>query len=335
MKPAFSLLLIALLCCLALSAAAQSSGTEAAYVPERVYHSGTKKFSDFEALLADVASADVVFVGEQHDDPNTHRLERALLEGLLHRRAGRQQPNIIVAMEMFERDVQPILDDYLAGKISEAEFLKQARPWPRYQTDYRAIVEFARVHGWRVIASNAPRPLARKVSQEGLAAVDKLTPEERQNIARQNNCPLDDYYRRFAETMSNHPGATADNDKKQPSKEAEAANRAIIEKFYYAQCIKDETMGESVAQAYSQSSAARPLVIHYNGAFHSDHRLGTAARTQQRLPRANVKVISIVPLDNLDNIKPEEYRKRGDYIVFTLKTAPAKNASQPAPSAGR
>ena len=71
-----------------------------AYVPERVFDSERGKFSDFEAMLADVATADIVFVGEQHDDPNTHRLELAVLQGLARRRS-----DVVLALEMFERDV--------------------------------------------------------------------------------------------------------------------------------------------------------------------------------------------------------------------------------------
>src|SRR5574338_130600 len=84
------------------------------YVPQRVYDSRKKKFTDFEAMLADLARADVVFVGEQHDDRNTHRLELALLEGLMRRRG-----TLTLSLEMFERDAQPLLSGYVAGQISE------------------------------------------------------------------------------------------------------------------------------------------------------------------------------------------------------------------------
>src|SRR6516165_5219974 len=77
------------------------------YVPQRVYDTRQKSFSDFESMVADLARADVVFLGEQHDDPNTHRLELAVLEGLTHRRVP-----LVVALEMFERDAQPALDQY-------------------------------------------------------------------------------------------------------------------------------------------------------------------------------------------------------------------------------
>src|SRR6476620_9303320 len=95
-----------------------------AYVPQRVYDTGRKGFADFEGMLADLTRADVVFVGEQHDDANTHRLELAIVEGLARRRVP-----LIIAMEMFERDVQPVLDRYLAGTIGEEQFLKDSQPW--------------------------------------------------------------------------------------------------------------------------------------------------------------------------------------------------------------
>src|ERR1051326_9294767 len=60
-----------------------------------------KRFTDFESMVADLGSADIVFIGEEHDDPATHRMELALLEGI-----GRRRDSVVVALEMFERDVQ-------------------------------------------------------------------------------------------------------------------------------------------------------------------------------------------------------------------------------------
>src|SRR5262245_40301762 len=88
------------------------------YVPQRVYDTRQKAFGDFETMLADLARADVIFLGEQHDDPNTHRLELAVLEGLTRRRVP-----LVLALEMFERDAQSLVDQYLAGKIPEEQFL--------------------------------------------------------------------------------------------------------------------------------------------------------------------------------------------------------------------
>jgi hypothetical protein len=64
-------------------------------------------------------------------------------------------------------------------------------------------------------------------------------------------------------------------------------------------------------------------VVHYNGAFHSDFSLGTASRTQRRLPDAKVAVITIVPLKDLaalGAVRPEgEDLRRARYLVYTSK----------------
>jgi uncharacterized iron-regulated protein len=275
------------------------------YVPERVFDSRRKKFTDFEAMLADLARADVVFVGEQHDDRNTHRLELALLEGLMRRRGP-----LTVSLEMFERDAQPPLSAYLAGELPEEEFLKQSRPWPRYATDYRPMVEFARGHGWPVIASNIPRRLASQVAKEGLETLDKLSPEERAWAARTIECPADDYRKRFVATMNEHPMPGVE-------KLSAGERKAMDDRFYFAQCVKDETMAEAIAAAHGPG---QPAIVHYNGSFHSDFSLGTAARVKRRLRNARVVVVSVLPVDNLDTLKPtKDDRKRGDYLVYTLR----------------
>lgn len=293
---------IALLTLLALPGSTWAQ-LEASYVPHRVFATKEKRFIDLEAMVADLARADVVFIGEQHDDPGTHRLEIAILEGIARRRS-----NVIVALEMFERDVQQQVDDYLAGKITEADFLKTSRPWPRYATDYKPLIEFAKAKGWRVVAGNVPRRYASQVGKSGLSAADKLPAAERSFLAKEFSCPSDDYFKRFTEAMGAHPG---------DSKDAPKMDAAMIERMYQAQCVKDETMAESITMA--SQAAPNALVIHYNGAFHSDFRLGTAARTKQRLPKANIKVVSAMPVENLDATNTDKDRKRGDYLLFTLK----------------
>jgi uncharacterized iron-regulated protein len=284
----------------------------AQYVPERVYSTANGGFSDFESMLADAAKADVLFVGEQHDDPNTHRLERAVLEGLLRRRT-----DVVLSLEMFERDVQQPLDRFVTGETGEAEFLSASRPWPRYATDYKPLVDFAAAHKWPVVAANVPRPLASEVSKGGLTVLDAKTGEARQWFARELQCPTDDeYYDRFTKAMGGHaPGGAA------PAAGTVASSAETLTRYYQSQCLKDETMAESIAQArQSAASGAAPLVVHVNGAFHSDFGLGTAARVRRRLPGARVVIITVMPVADLDTLAPgDEDRQRADYLVYTLK----------------
>lgn len=278
------------------------------YVPHRVFDTSRGAFSDFEAMMADVASADIVFVGEQHDDPNTHRLELAVLEGLARR--GR---DTILSLEMFERDAQEPLEHFLMGHMPEEEFLKVSRPWPRYATDYKPLVDFAMSKEWPVVAANVPRPIASEVAKGGLEVLRDKSEADRKLFSSELRCPTDDlYFKRFADAMGGHPapGAAADE------------ARRTTERYYFSQCVKDETMAESIAQAVaaSRSAGKRATLVHYNGAFHSDFGQGTAERVKRRLPNARVIVISVKPVANLDTLAPTDEDKRvGEYLVYTIK----------------
>jgi uncharacterized iron-regulated protein len=297
--------------------ATKASG-QTSYVPNRVYDTHRREFIDFETMLSRASHADVLFLGEQHDDPGTHRLEAAALEGLARRRG-----NIVLAMEMFERDVQPALSDYLAGRAAEADFLANSRPWPRYSSDYRPLVELARASSWPVIASDVPRRVASLVSRRGLKTIlDSISVTDRAFAARELSCPHDDYFARFAQTMSEMPSHSGDS-----TRESAAERAATIERIYQAQCIKDETMGESVALAYA-AAPAHTLVVHINGAFHSDYGLGTAERVKHRLPGKEVVVASFVPVKDLDAADGKSQRTLADYIVFTL-APPTKATASP------
>jgi uncharacterized iron-regulated protein len=256
-------------------------------------------------LASIAAKANLVFFGEQHGDPETHFAEFALLEGI-----GRLRQNVVVSMEMFERDVQGVLDDYLAGRITEAEFLEKARPWPRYATDYRPLVLLAKARGWPVIAANAPRPIATAVSRVGLALLDTLNASSRAHVARDIECPRDAYYDRFAEQMQSHggPGTAPDT----------ATMRAMTNRFYEAQCIKDETMAESITAAMERAGKDA-IVVHFNGAFHSDWSLGAVSRALRRVRTPHV-VISSVAVPNVAVDPGGDVLGRGHFVLLTRRT---------------
>src|SRR5437867_1188013 len=79
----------------------------------------------FERMADSLIKADVVLVGEQHDHKLGNTLELEILRAMHARK-----PRIALSLEMFERDVQLVLDEYLTDRISQASFLQAARPWP-------------------------------------------------------------------------------------------------------------------------------------------------------------------------------------------------------------
>ena len=263
-------------------------------VPHRVVNAAAKRVSDFDAMLADVARADVVFVGEQHQHADTHRLELALLEGL-----ARRQRDVIVALEMFDRDVQDPLEHFLMGHLTEVEFRAAARPWPRYATDYKPLVDLAIAREWPVVAANAPRALVEEVARGGLEVLNTKADAERGLVAREIRCPTGDaYFKRF--------------------QEAQGGGAVPVDGAYFAQCVRDETMGETIAQVLTAGATGdkRPLVVSINGAFRTAFGQGVVERTRRRLPDKRLLVISIVPVENLDAVTTEIDDLRADYIVY-------------------
>jgi len=272
----------------------------------RIYDTKARGFVTFRQFADAIASRDLVFFGEQHDDPTTHAAEHAVLAALGERRA-----HVVLTLEMFERDAQPLLDQYLSGAIAEKDFLAGARPWDRYATDYRPMVELARVRGWPVIAANVPRRLASAVSRRGLAVLDTMNARDRGYMAKENLCPKDAYYEKFAETMKGHGAGGG------PPTAADAAAMAqMTDRFYEAQCVKDEAMGEAIAEAFTRAPKGT-VVFQVDGAFHSDFGLGTAERAKRRLPNARSVVITAVPVADLAKADADAHVAKADYVLFT------------------
>ncbi len=274
----------------------------------RVVAADSRQETTFEHMAAQLSRAKVVFVGEQHDDPATHAAEVELLHAI----GGSGRP-VVLSLEMFERDVQDALNDYLAGRVTEEQFLARSRPWPRYATDYRGLVELAKKRGWRVIAANVPRPMASAVGRAGLAVLDTLSVPGRAHAAAELSCPNDDYRARFlAETRSHSAGS---GPAPQPG---DTLPTALAERFYLAQCVKDETMAESIVAAL-RAAPRNAIAVHYNGSFHSDYGQGAAARVARREPSWKLAIVTAIPARDPALAPVAPNAGRADFLIFTRR----------------
>ncbi|MCC6408438.1 MAG: ChaN family lipoprotein [Planctomycetes bacterium] len=269
-----------------------------------VHDGRTGEVLTLDALFDRLATADAVFLGETHLDETTHRFELATYQALAARRPGR----VVLAMEMFERDVQPTLDAYLAGTLDEAGFLAKARPWSNYRTGYRPLIEHAKAIRAPVVASNFPAPLRAKLASEGLTALEKLSPEERRLAPAEFFPHRPEYWRRVDNAIRGHlammggmmGGAPAPDDPRLDD----------------TQSLWDNSMGESCALAL----AAHPgsMVLHVNGGFHSEYWDGTVRQLLLRKPDAKVLTVAIDPSNNpsTDGADGIGGAPRADFVVF-------------------
>lgn len=233
---------------------------------------------------------DVVFFGEFHDQGEIHAAEAELLQAM-HKLQG---DKLALSMEMFEADNQEKLDKFLAGDLSEEDFLATSRPWPRYKTDYAPLVNFAKEQKMPVLAANVPRFLAAHVAKNN-GSVAGIEEQYLQFLPKHTYTPEGAYKDKFYAQMSS-PAA--------PMKMPPARLAAV----YAAQCLKDDKMAESIA-AFDDAHQ-NMQILHINGCFHSDAHLGTTQKLEALRPRLKVAVIT--PLER----KQKGVKPAGDFVVW-------------------
>ncbi|KAA3436600.1 ChaN family lipoprotein [Rufibacter hautae] len=257
---------------------------------------GNGKAVKYERMLKELASADVVFFGEQHNDPIAHWLELELTKDL-YRTHGKQ---LVLGAEMWETDTQGAVDSFLLGQLEEPKFTEISRAWPNYATDYKPTLQFAKVNSIKVIATNAPRRSARIVARESLKGLEALPAGEKQWLA-----PLPitvdlelPAYKRMLSMFGDSHGTSA-------------ASTQIVE----AQALKDATMAHFI----SKNLQPGQRLFHLNGAYHSDHYEGIVWYLHRLRPELKIMTISTVLQPQLDKLS-QEHEKRADYVLAVPET---------------
>lgn len=247
------------------------------------------KTASWKDLLKDCQKADVVFFGEEHNNPIAHWLELELLKDLFREKGA----DLIAGAEMFERDDQLLLDEYLAGAIKTKNFEEEAKLWNNYATDYKPLVEFARENKLPFIGTNIPRRYASVVSSRGLEALDSLSGEAKRFIA-----PLP------IEVDLNLPGY------QEMLKMMEGHGGGLSENFPKAQASKDATMAWSISQHWKKGR----IFLHFNGSYHSDNKEGIVWYLAKYEPKAKVATIAFISQESIDALG-EEALGQADYII--------------------
>ncbi len=113
--------------------------------------------------------AEVIYLGESHDNPQHHATQTRILEALL---ATGKRP--VLAFEMLTEDQQAALDELMATDETAADAERRlrwrARGWPDFSM-YWPLFELARRHRLPVVATDLDAAVVRRIGREGLAAV--------------------------------------------------------------------------------------------------------------------------------------------------------------------
>ncbi|MBI4192965.1 MAG: ChaN family lipoprotein [Betaproteobacteria bacterium] len=215
-------------------------------------------------ILARAARAQVVLLGESHGNADHHRWELQTMAALAALR-----PKVVLGFEMFPRRVQGELDRWVAGELSEQEFLKASdwsRVWGSATASYLPLFHFARLNRIPMIALNVERDFVQAVRAKGF---DGVPAEKREGVSRPAP-PGEAYLGRLFASYSEHPQA-----------KGRATARSDLEflRFVEAQLVWDRAMAQALADAAARYPDA--LVIGIMGNAHVAHGDGVPYQLEQ------------------------------------------------------
>lgn len=252
--------------------------------PYSIFNSDGKKVKA-KKMLKSLLKSDVVFYGELHNNSIAHWLELKLLQEL------DQQTDVIIGAEMFESDNQKALNAYLSDKINQSQLDSMARLWSNYSTDYKPLVDYAKLNNLPFIATNIPRKYASKVYREGgFEALNNLDDLEKNWIAP-SPIAFDielSQYKNMLTMMGDHGSVD----------------------MVKAQAIKDATMAYFIHLNLKENQ----LFYHLNGSYHSDFHQGILWYLKRLNPNLNVKTITTVEQDQLKSMYKDHLNK-ADFII--------------------
>jgi len=184
------------------------------------------------AVAQAMAGKSAVLLGELHDNPEHHRWQLHTLAALhaLH-------PAMVLGFEMFPRRVQPALDRWVAGELSESEFLTASdwrNVWGYDAAMYLPLFHYARMHRIPMVALDVPR-------------------REHASVATRPAPPAPGYRDMLRRIQADHPAAD-------------------LERFVQSQALHDRVLAQSIAQALSARPGA--LLVGILGSGHVRYGYG-------------------------------------------------------------
>jgi uncharacterized iron-regulated protein len=229
-----------------------------------------------QEILQQLMKARVVYLGETHDSIEDHQAQLAII-----REMQRQNRKIAIALEMFQRPFQGVLDQYLAGKLTEEQLIEQTEYKQRWRFPweyYAPIVRFAKEKKLPLLALNTPTEVTRKVATQGL---ESLTAEEKIHIPPVSEIRTDnaEYRQMLLEVYQQHQKTAQGNSK-------------AFERFLQAQVLWDETMADKIAEFVKANPDYQVVVL--AGTGHIVYGYGIPSRVERRLGVGKVKMRSVL-----------------------------------------
>jgi uncharacterized iron-regulated protein len=230
---------------------------------------------NLDTIMPKLLEKRVIYVGETHD-----RLDHHLNQLEIIRRAYEDSPKLAIGMEFFQQPFQPALDDYIAGRSDEKEFLRKSEYFQRWRIDYRnyrPILQFAREKKIPVLALDITEEVRKKVVRNQM---DQLSEAEKAQLPDEIDRSSAGYREMLQSIFDIHPES------------------AQFDRFLEAQLTRDEAMAQTAAAWLKKNPDSRMVVL--AGGGHIVYGYGIPGRVARRVGAPGAIVLN----DSLREYEP-------------------------------
>lgn len=311
------------------------SGVDTVALPYQIVDARTGKSVDEPAFWGRLVAARAVCVGEEHNNVHHHWMQLHVVRELIKRLP--PGTRLALAMEMFQRPFQGVLDDYAARRIDAAQLRSRSGYEARWGYDYAfygPTIDAARGAGAQLLAANAADELRKKVSHHGL---ESLTPEDRAQLPE---LKLDDrIHRAWFDAMMEEMGGSAahSQSKSRDAKDGEHSSdppsprhasdgsegMPSADQVYTVQVLWDETMADTSARWLAANPGGHLVLLAGNGHCHDSAVIN---RMKRRGIADAISVRSVIE-DSEGSVGKALARPINDFVVV-LQVPPGQRADQ-------
>lgn len=262
--------------------------------PGQIFHRATGRAMSVAEAIRYLSDFKVIYVAEAHNNLAAHQVQATIVHELEHSFPG----EVAIGMEMFPVSAQPQLDRIERGEMAVPELRALwAEHWNIDIDYYWPIFDTALVHRIPVRGLNLPEQLIKKVSRQGLDALDA---KERALLPESG--PIDPYQRALLSAVF----------------DAHQGGSGRLDRFMQVQSLWDESMAERAASYLQSEPGQGKRLIILAGGFHIEHGFGIPRRLFRRLP---VSYAIVTPRLVEDTVVPASSQMQVDTPPIPLPLA--------------